>query len=170
MSNPSRDNPLAFLEPFGDTAQPEQLAELLGAQAPFKDLSWGELNTLARYMQGYRVAPGKVLFHEGDAGDFLCVILEGRVRIVKRDSHNKEKEIGAHGTGKTLGEMAMVDGERRSATCTAAELTTIAILSRARFEALTKEFPGLAVAVLVRLARILSQRLRLTSGQLVDYL
>jgi CRP/FNR family cyclic AMP-dependent transcriptional regulator len=170
MSNPSRDNPLPFLEPFGDAAQPEKLAELLGAQAPFKDLSWGELKTLARYMQGFHVAPGKVLFREGDVGDFLCVILEGRVRIVKRDSHDKEKEIAAHGPGKTLGEMAVVDGERRSATCIAAEPTAIAILTRACFDALTREFPGLAVAVLVRLARILSQRLRLTSGQLVDYL
>jgi CRP-like cAMP-binding protein len=66
--------------------------------------------------------------------------------------------------------MAMIDGERRSATGRASQDTLIAVLSRGRFETLIAERPGLGVRLLIRIARILSQRLRLASGQLVDHL
>lgn len=164
-------DPSADLEPlYTDAAGRENLAGLLAETQALGDLPWGEISALAGYMQGYRLAAGRVLFREGEPGDYWCMILAGRVAILKADSHDTPKEVARLGPGKSLGEMAMLDGERRSATCVAQRETLLAVMTRQGFEALVEAYPRLAVALLIRVARILSQRLRQASGRLVEHL
>ena len=74
------------------------------------------------------------------------------------------------GAGKTLGEMAVVDGEPRSATCVAKRECVLLLLTKDNFQCIVRQRPGLAVKLLVVIAKLLSQRLRQVSGVLVDYL
>lgn len=148
----------------------ERLCTMLEESQMFGDLEWPEIQTLASYVQAYRAAQGTTLFREGESGGYLCLIVEGRVDICKEDRAQENKTVATVGPGKTLGEMAMVDGEPRSATAIVAEPATLLVLTRENFTRLTREKPGLAAKVLLKVARLLSQRLRLTSGVLVDYL
>jgi len=136
----------------------------------FRDLDWRDIQTLAGYMQVYRAEQGATLFEEGDSGDYLCLIIKGKVDVAKADQHRHRKIVATIRPGKTLGEMAIFDGEPRSAGAVAAEPTTLALLTKADFYRITSEKPALANKILLRLARLLSQRLRQTSGILVDYL
>ena len=147
-----------------------ELCAMLETTQMFRDFEWHDIEVLSGYMQAYEADKGVTLFREGENGTYLCLIIKGKVDIIKGDQHDKEKVFTSIGPGKTLGEMAIIDGEPRSATAIVAEPTTLAILTKANFHRIINEKPGLATNILLKVARLLSQRLRHTSGQLVDYL
>jgi CRP-like cAMP-binding protein len=70
--------------------------------------------------------------------------------------------------GKTLGEMSMIDGEARFATCIATEATVVAVLDRENLARIIVEQPMLGAKILMELVLMLSQRLRSTSGRLLQ--
>ena len=70
----------------------------------------------------------------------------------------------------SLGEMTIVDGEPRSATAVAVASSTLAVLTQENFLLIMRDKPALSAKLLLKIAQLLSQRLRLTSGILVDYL
>lgn len=152
------------------SAYRDEFYSLLESSRIFNDLEWQEIETLTSYMQAYRADRNVTLFHEGDGGDYMCLILDGQVDVLKEAHDAEERVVASVDRGKTLGEMSMVDGEPRSATAITATPTTLAILTRSNFNRMTHEKPGLAVKILFKVARLLSQRLRRTSGILVDYL
>ncbi len=141
---------------------------MIGTTQMFGDFEWHDIETLSDYMQAYEAGKGTVLFREGEDGDFLCLIVEGKVDIVKEDVNRKAKIIAAIGPGKTLGEMAIIDGESRSATAIVSEPVVLTVLTQANFQRIVSEKPALATKILLKLARLLSQRLRRASGLLVD--
>lgn len=147
-----------------------ELCDMLSQCQLLDDLEWEEIKQIARYLQAYEARDGATLFHEGDAGNYLCFLLSGQVEIHKSDRHAKDKVVAQVSAGKTLGEMAMIDSEPRSATCVAKGAVQLAVLFKANFDRMVVEHPLLAYKIIHRIARLLSQRLRLTSGQLVDYL
>ncbi len=66
--------------------------------------------------------------------------------------------------------MALFDGEPRSASAIAAESAMIMMLTKDSFDRLVRELPGLAAKLLLVLGKLLSQRLRQTSGKLIDFI
>ena len=136
----------------------------------FKDLEWAHIEALSGYVQIYRAAPGAVLFREGDKGDFMCVVLEGKLEVHKEDNRRVDKTVTTILPGRSLGEMTIVDGEPRSATAVAVAQSTLAVLTQENFMQIMREKPALSAKLLLKIAQLLSQRLRLTSGILVDYL
>ena len=100
----------------------------------------------------------------------MCLIAEGAVDVVKRDSEGKNQVITSLGPGKTFGEMALIDGEPRSASVVAAQDTLLFALTQESFESLLEETPRLGAKLLMMITKGMSQRLRQTSGVLVDYL
>lgn len=152
------------------TAFHEEFCGLLENTHIFNDFEWHEIEALSAYLQAYRAERNVTLFREGERGDYMCLILEGQVDILKEAHDAGDKIVSSVDTGKTLGEMSMVDGEPRSASAITATDTTLAILTRANFNRLVQDKPALGVKILMKIARLLSQRLRRTSGILVDYL
>jgi len=135
-----------------------------------KEFDWKVIRTLADYMTAYQIIREGVLFREHATESFLCILLDGKVRVMKEDSDGNRKELGRLGRGKVIGEMSLIDGLPRSATLIAAEAATVLIFTPADLRRLTSERPEVANAFLLRLGRDLSLRLRQTSGRLVDYL
>ena len=74
------------------------------------------------------------------------------------------------GPGATLGEMSMIDGEPRFATCIAIDTTTIAVFGRNSMVKIIMEEPALGAKILIKLVTLLSQRLRETSVSLLQHL
>lgn len=148
----------------------EQLADRLQESPLFNPLTGSETLALARHLRVHHVAPGAWIFREGDAGDFLGVILDGHVEILKSDDSGQSHLIADARSGKTVGEMALIDGERRSASCRCVASTELAILARKDYEKLVESAPALAYKLVLRLARLMSQRLRQTTGHMLDHL
>jgi CRP/FNR family transcriptional regulator, cyclic AMP receptor protein len=148
----------------------ERIAGMLENSQMFKGFDWPQIETLSGYIRLYRAKPGAILFHEGDKGDFLCIVLEGKLEIQKEDNQHKNKIISTVLPGRSLGEMTIVDGEPRSATAVVVAPSVLAVLTQENFLTLMRERPALSAKLLLKIAQFLSQRLRLTSGILVDYL
>jgi len=146
----------------------ETLTRFSGKTPLFAELSTAELTQLAGYLDLYRARSQDVLVTEGEAGDFMMLVIEGEVDIVKAGLNGMRRRMSTVGAGMTVGEMSMIDGAPRFATCIAARLTTFAILTRAQMRKMMAERPDLACKILVRLVSMLAVRLRHTTAQLMQ--
>ena len=154
-----------------------------------EDLSDAEVDALGALMPRVRAQPGQVLIREGEAGDWMLLILSGTVDVTKKSEHAH----GAHdagsgadadaGAGKVeisrlavikegaaVGEMSMLDSAPRNASCTALEEVQAGVLTRSTIAHLIHEHPAVGAKLLVKLTQLLAQRLRNTSNQLVKLL
>jgi CRP/FNR family cyclic AMP-dependent transcriptional regulator len=133
-----------------------------------QDVSEAHVDELLEWFGFYAAAPGVVICREGTPGDFIGLIVSGRLRVSKANDFGGERSLGSLGAGMSFGEMAFIDGRLRSASVTAAEETTLLLLSRTEFDRLARERPPLAVELLLQLIRHLSQRLRQSTERSVQ--
>ncbi|MCW5624859.1 MAG: cyclic nucleotide-binding domain-containing protein [Burkholderiales bacterium] len=98
------------------------------------------------------------------------MLIQGRVEIVKKDRNGMLQPMTSVGPGATLGEMSMIDGEPRFATCSAQDPTTFAVLTRDAMVKIILEEPALGAKILIKLVTLLSARLRQTSFNLLHYM
>ena len=168
-----RDRPkqLAHLEYLGDAAKyAHQIHTLIPKCALLENFSPAEVRLLAHFMDVYRAQAGVEVLAEGEGGDFMFLLLEGRVNVQKRDKGNTPQLLAMLDAGKTVGEMSMIDGEPRFATCVAVEPVTVAVLDRESLARIIVEQPMLGAKILMELVLMLSQRLRATSDRLIGML
>jgi len=112
---------------------------------------WDEL---ARAVEDLVVAPGTVIFRQGDPGDKFYLIRTGRVRVFRQDA-GLETELAVLQAGDDFGEMALFMDEPRSATVAALEETRLMVLSKEQFQSILKDFPNVTFAFV----RQMSERL-----------
>ena len=147
-------------------------AELLGLLENvelLEGLTWREIEQLGTFLQAYEAEPGCIVFREGEPGSYLCLLVRGTVKTSK---HGNEGEalVAFEGKGRSIGEMALIDGEPRSASCEVTEHAALLLLTRSAFVRLCDQYPALGCKLVLRIARLMSRRLRVTSGRLIDYL
>ena len=168
---PERPQQRAHLEYLGDATQfAGQMLTLIPKCTLLENFSPAEVQLLAHFMGVFRAAPGAEIIREGDGGDFMLMVLEGRIEVHKRDRWNTPQLLAVVEAGRTLGEMSMIDGEPRFATCIAVEPALIAVLDRENLARIIVEQPLLGAKILMELVLMLSQRLRVTSQRLLGLL
>lgn len=148
----------------------DERAELLERTQWADEFSWKEIENFARYLNIKKIKKGTPVFHEGAREAYMCIVADGSVSVIKQDGNDQNKSLSVITQGKTFGEMVLFDGEPRSATILSAENTVLLVLSKENLDRLMKEVPGLAAKLLFKLGKLLSQRLRMTSGKLVDFI
>lgn len=109
---------------------------------------------------------GEVLFRRGDTGDELFIIRRGIVRIVLPLENNRYHVLATFGRGNFFGEIAFLDHGARSADAVADRDTDVFVISRARFDDVSRSDPTLGAMLFARLARGLAIRLRYTDTEL----
>ena len=154
------DRRLSQLEYLGDaTPFATQVHALLPYSPLFEDLSLAEVCLISPFMQVYRTQTGQEVLREGDAGDFMLFVIEGRIDVFKEAGDHASSLIAVIGAGKVLGEMSLIDGDSRSATCIADAVTLMAALSREALARIIVEQPLLGAKILMGLVVLLSFRL-----------
>ena len=167
---PARNNFNAF-EKLGDGHDyVSKILEVIEHIRLFEDFGHDEIAVLARYLRCYRVDHGVEIIHEGESGDFMILIIEGSVEILKIDPRGLPQRLAVAGPGKTLGEMSLIDGEPRFASCVSQEPLVFAVLDREALIRLVSEEPKIGVKILMELLMLLNQRLRSVSGELMKCL
>lgn len=132
----------------------------------FKDLTEPYLAILSLRLREHRLGKGEVLFREGDPGQELFLIREGRVVISKRVMGRVEQVLARLGPGDFFGEMSLFDQFPRSATVQAEAETVLLSLDRENLHRLIEVNPSVAAAFFYQLVQAFIQRLRET-GNLV---
>lgn len=147
-----------------------QVGDLISKTKLFGVLDKFDINILASYMSLYRTKKKDIILTEGEDGDYMLLLVEGSIDVLKQDAQHCMKLITTIHPGTIVGEMAVVDGEKRFATCIAAEPSVLAVLTRDALVQIIDNEPKLGAKILVQLLAMMSEHLRETGGKLVGYL
>lgn len=148
----------------------DEIFEIMDRIWLFEDLSREEVSQLCAEMECLAASPGDKILAEGDSGDFLVIILTGEVAVVKSNQEGEARLIANVGPGASLGEMSLIDGLPRFASCIAREPTDFAVLSRDNLSDILIFNPSLGNKVLLILLQIMSKRLRETGQKLLPFI
>jgi CRP/FNR family cyclic AMP-dependent transcriptional regulator len=107
-----------------------------------------------------KLEPGEVLFKEGDRGEVMYLIREGKIKITKGGGSD-EKVLAVLKEGDFFGEMAIIDGSPRSAGAVAASPASLLVIDKDTFKSKIKENPLIEYVL-----ETLSRRLRTTDEQI----
>ena len=124
-----------------------------------------ELRALASNGHVHDYKNGTAIFHEGDPGDALHIVIEGGVRIVVASPKGEEATVALLGPGECVGELALLDGKPRYASAIASGSTKTLVVRRDDFMQWLAERPKAAFALL----ETLSLRVRRTDEALADF-
>jgi CRP/FNR family cyclic AMP-dependent transcriptional regulator len=140
--------------------------EALGKVELFRGLAVRGLERVASICSEETYAANHVLFQEGDAGDKLYVIVDGKTRISRRVPGMGEEALAVLGPGSSFGEMALIDEVPRSADAIVHERCKLLVVSKEALQDLMFLDKELAYEVLWNTVRILSRRLRETNDKM----
>ena len=110
------------------------------------------------------VVKGEILFHEGEFGDHLFLILEGKVKLGHASTDGRESLMAVLGPGEMFGELSLFDPGLRAATATALTQARVLSLGNTQLMPWLAGRPEVAAALLQALAR----RLRRTNEAMAD--
>jgi hypothetical protein len=127
----------------GATVRPEQLARF----AAFRAFTHEELETLLASTRRWELRRGTVLFVEGSPGGSCFIVLEGAV-VVSLDVGGRQELLARLLPGSIFGQVSLIDGEERSATCTVQRGALLLELDRAACARLLAEESPLALKLL----------------------
>jgi CRP/FNR family cyclic AMP-dependent transcriptional regulator len=148
-----------------------ELCDMIESAQMFSDFPRTDTEVIASYARAYSVQKGSTIFKEGGKGSFMCLVVDGRIDVFKEsDDGTTNRRITAIRPGKMMGEMALLDELPHSATTIAVEDTTLVLITKFHFDRLNEEHPALGNRILRKIAKLLSLRLRQTTGILSDYL
>jgi CRP-like cAMP-binding protein len=138
--------------------------------ALLEDLTPEEADILGGMMPTLRARAGQTMIEQGEVGDWMLLVLEGTVDVVKRAENGIVSRLAVVKEGASIGEMSMLDSAPRYASCIAIEEVSAGILTRAVITHLIQAHPAIGAKILVKLTQLLAQRLRNTSNRLVKVL
>jgi CRP/FNR family cyclic AMP-dependent transcriptional regulator len=130
----------------------------------FGKLSASEIDSLISYSRLERYPSGREIFSKGSPGPSLVAVLRGSIKISSLSNEGKEIVFNIINAPEIFGEIAVLDGEERSADATAMTDCELLVLNRRDFLRLLENRADLCMIML----RILCQRLRQTSEQVED--
>lgn len=134
-----------------------QMAELLPKHSVFGECNAEELADLIGAGTIQAVIPNETILRQGDEGDTLVLLLEGVVRVGMVTSNGREIILDYAEPGTILGEIALLDGEQRTASAVALWNGRLLRMKRSAFEGLLEKHPRMAVKMLRDMARRLRQ-------------
>lgn len=140
-----------------------KIANLLLTPDALVTLSSSDAQTVARYMTVSQLKEGAIIFESNRpeiASDYMLLVLEGDVLIETQSTGDSAVVVNILSAGHLIGEMSVLDGAPRSATCTAQTDVGVAMLTGAALEQLIAEHPKIGARFVLAIAKRLADRVR----------
>lgn len=141
---------------------PQSIKSLFPKLEVFDFLEEADYDIIESYMFRYEYEAGKYVFKEGTHGGYMFFIVTGEAEVTKMVD-NKKVQIANVSTGRSIGEMSLLDGNPRSASVRAVTDLTLIVLKREDFNRLMTDHPVTANRVVIGIASLLSRSLRATT-------
>jgi predicted acylesterase/phospholipase RssA/CRP-like cAMP-binding protein len=151
----------------------DQLITFLRATPLFAQVDQAILHEIAPGLEQLHCEPGQVVIREGEPGDALYLVIRGQLRVISRRQDGTEVFLNTIEAGEGVGEIALLTGERRTATVYSDAEAELLRVSREQFELLGQRYPVAARQVAQAIAQRLQQtqlNLALHVGKLFDQL
>jgi CRP/FNR family cyclic AMP-dependent transcriptional regulator len=140
------------------------MEEVLARSGILQGVDPDAADALAKEMETLDVRRGEVVFHEGEPGDSLYIVLGGKIKLGRRAADGRQNLIALMGPSDMVGELSLFDPGPRTATATAVVDTRLARLHKQALRNWLTNRPEIAEQLL----RVLARRLRRTNDALAD--
>ena len=155
----------------GEGAQ-NKAATLLITEGALVELSLADAREIVGYMRPTRMPSGSIVIRAGESShsDFMALILNGEVTVeneAESAGGGNSMVVSVLGPGSLIGDMGIIDGAPRSATCIASTDLALAVLTRDAMTRLMEERPAVAARLLMAIAKRIADHLRETNRKLV---
>jgi len=127
----------------------------------FRDLDKKELEVIQKHIFEQDVKKGSILFVEDMPGEFLYIIMSGRVDITKETIDKEKIVLASMGANEIIGEMSLIDSQPRSATGVTSEDSVLLVIKKQNFDQMLQSDPRIAAKLLMGLLKTISRRLRI---------
>jgi CRP/FNR family transcriptional regulator, cyclic AMP receptor protein len=138
--------------------------EALRKAGLFQGVDVADVEAISSEFEIMEVSRGQVLFHEGEPGDSLYIVLSGKVKLGRRASDGRENLVAVMGPADQFGELSLFDPGPRTATAVVVTDGRVARLPKAALQKWVEERPRIAMQLL----RVVARRLRRTNTMLAD--
>lgn len=145
------------------------LHEFFSRVPHFSGLNAQDLEEVIRAIQPMQIKANELLFSEGDPGEAAFIIQTGEVSIF-RMVDGDEVELVTLGEGEVIGELALIDGAARSASCRVLADAQLLRLDKAEFDYLRRNMRPAAYVIIRSLATTICARIRNTNEQITELL
>jgi SulP family sulfate permease len=133
----------------------------------FRDFDEGDLAIVVPYLTPCEFSAGAAICCEGEDADRMWILIKGSVSIRLRSSPDRRnRRISGLAQGTTVGEIALIEGGKRSATAVADEDVMCLALDRAAFDAILRDQPKIATKLLTNIVRLMAHRMRRMTEEL----
>ena len=165
-------HPMQESKPRAGEGAQMKAAALLVTEGALVELSAADAREIVSYMRPTRMPGGSVVIRAGESShsDFMALILSGEVTVendVESAGKGNSMVVSVLGPGSLVGDMGIIDGAPRSATCIASTDLALAVLTRQDMTRLMDERPTVAARLLMAIAKRIADHLRETNRKLV---
>jgi CRP-like cAMP-binding protein len=136
-----------------------EFIESVREQSYFDIFTEAETAQLSEYLECFGVPRGSHVVKEGDEGDFLAILVTGKAMVLKQEN-GVNRFVHSLQRGEMIGEMSLIDGQNRFASCVTTEPSDFALMTHENMYALLADHPRLGNKFLLMLLRISTARLR----------
>ena len=145
---------------FNPPTEKVDLEKSLQAIPLFKSLGKRDITNLTRIIHNRNYLAGEYIFYRGDPGIGLYIIREGEVSISRGNDDKDRITLATFSKGDFFGELAMIDGETRSASAVANSDTRLAVIFKPDLDEYIDKYPKKGIKILEGIAHIVAIRLR----------
>ena len=153
---------------FTSNTDETNLREALQSLPLFKDLSKRDCTLLLNIVHNRIYVAGEYIFYQGDPGLGMYLIRDGEVEIKREGTSKKAVQLAKLKKGDFFGELALVDGEKRSASAIAIKDTKLAVIFKPDLEDYIEKLPKKGIKIMRGIAEIIAARLRKVNEELYN--
>lgn len=151
---------------FTSNTDETNLREALLSIPIFSELSKRDCSLLLNIVHNRIYVAGEYIFYQGDPGLGMYIIRDGEVEIKSENTNKKSHSLAKLKKGDFFGELALVDGEKRSASAVAKTDTKLAVIFKPDLEEYIERMPKKGVKIMRGISEIIAARLRKVNAEL----
>jgi CRP-like cAMP-binding protein len=145
---------------FNSPTEETDLKNSLKSIPLFNDLTKSDLTSFIKIIHNRTYVAGEFIFHQGDPGIGLYIIRDGDVEIERENAHQVKNVLATFTKGDFFGELALVDGEKRSASAIAKTPCKVSVIFKPDLDEFIEKYPKKGIKILTGISNILALRLR----------
>ncbi|MCW8818518.1 MAG: cyclic nucleotide-binding domain-containing protein [Ignavibacteriaceae bacterium] len=145
---------------FNPQKETADLVKVLRTVPLFKSLTKRDIHNFLSIIHHRNYLAGEYIFYQGDPGIGLYIVREGEVEIVRENDKGDKLTLAVIQKGDFFGELALVDGEKRSASAIAKSDTRLSVIFKPDLDEFIEKYPKKGIQILKGIAEITTVRLR----------
>ncbi|HEX7356273.1 MAG TPA: cyclic nucleotide-binding domain-containing protein [Ignavibacteriaceae bacterium] len=145
---------------FNSPTEETDLKNSLKTIPLFNELTKSDLISLIKILHNRSYVAGEFIFRQGDPGIGLYLIREGEVEIERFNQFNVNNTLAVLSKGDFFGELALVDGEKRSASAIAKTACKVSVIFKPDLDEFIEKYPRKGIKILTGIASMIALRLR----------